>query len=257
MAAARRKPAPEEEGGRERWLLTYADLITLLLAFFIIMFAISSPDVARFLLLRGSLTAAFNQGVLEGTDTTSVISAGQFSLEGEIPDLSNPAASQVQAQVQALQDQKAAFQDAVAFTGQRQEGFTIAVANTMLFTSGSAELTPEGTAALSQLADILRPINRDLRIEGHTDSITPGSTRFPTNWELSAARAVTITHFFETVGIPPYRLSAFGYGEQRPIASNDTAEGRAQNRRSEIVLIQPGTSLLPPLGEESSPPGVR
>lgn len=244
MPAGRRgrAAAPEKEN-RERWLLTYADLITLLLAFFVIMYALSNADVRKFLLLRGSLQQAFNVGVLQGETVASIVSSGEFSVEGEVPSITEPQASQVQSQVQLLQDQDTLFKDVIQFVGQRPEGLVVSLSGTLAFLSGSADLTPEGVAALTELAEILRPVDNDLRIEGHTDSIPPGSARFPTNWELGAARAVTIVRFLEREGIAPYRLSAFGYGEYRPIAGNESPRDRALNRRADIVILDPTANL--------------
>lgn len=248
MAAGRRKPAEAEGGGNERWLLTYADLITLLLAFFIIMFAISNTDLVKYLLLKGSLQRSFNVGVLQGESSTSILNSGEQSSKGDVPDVPSPAASQVESQLQLLQEQEGQFKDAISFVGKREEGLEIDLAQTpkfTLFTSGSAELTPEGLSVMRGLVGILQPIPNHLRIEGYTDNIPTGLPGYPSNWELSGGRAVTLVRFLEASGVRAERLSAFGYGEQKPISDNDTPQGRASNRRVAIVVLNQETSSPP------------
>ena len=229
---------------RERWLLTYADLITLLLAFFVIMYAISTTDIVKYLNLRGALQEAFNVGVKTGDVGQSIQDSGSMSQAGTVSFSENSEARKVESQLEALQNADGRFDEAVQFVGQRSEGLAIALSGTLLFISGSAELTVDGAAVVGQLAQVLRDLPDDIRVEGYTDDIPPGSSRFPTNWELSTARAVTIARVFESTGIAPYRLSAFGYADYRPVAPNDSAANRVRNRRAEIVILYPPLDLL-------------
>jgi chemotaxis protein MotB len=123
----------------------------------------------------------------------------------------------------------------------------VELSENILFDSGKADLKKEGQAALTEVAGVLASIqDRDFQIAGHTDNVPIKSAKFPSNWELSTARGVTVARFLAAAGVPPARLSAAGYADSQPIASNDTPEGRAQNRRIEIVLM-PNLDELPDL----------
>jgi chemotaxis protein MotB len=125
----------------------------------------------------------------------------------------------------------------------------VELSENILFDSGRADLKPEGQAALTEVAGVLASISdRDFQIAGHTDNVPIKSAKFPSNWHLSAARALTVAMFLADHGVPPVRLSAAGYGDTQPAASNDTPEGRAQNRRIEIVLM-PNLDELPDLSQ--------
>lgn len=240
---ARRAKGPEKAENAERWLLTYADLITLLLAFFVILYAMANVDIKKFENLKGSLTRAFNLGVLEGQSSTAIVERTTVNPEQEVTDVTEPQGTNMRSQLQQLQEQEG-FADVIQHITQRPEGIAISISGTVAFVSGSAELTPQGSAILTQLVEVLGPTDNDLRIEGHTDSLPTGSGRYPTNWDLSTARATTIVRFFEAAGLAPYRLSGGGYADQRSIASNETPRGRVQNRRAEIVLLDPAVDLL-------------
>lgn len=208
------------------------------------MYAISNTDIVKYLNLRGSLSEAFNVGVLKGEDTQSIQTSGSISSSGDVSFAEVSSSQKVESQVDALQNQDGRFEQAVQFVGQRSEGIAISLSGTLLFISGSAELTPVGTAVIAQLVEVFRDMPNDVRVEGHTDDILPGSDRFPTNWELSTARAVTIARFLEDAGVAPYRLSAFGYSSSRPVAPNDSAANRSLNRRAEIIILNPAVDLL-------------
>jgi chemotaxis protein MotB len=245
---ARRGRQPEVvKENSERWLLTYADLITLLLAFFVIMYAISNTDVVKYVNLRGSLQNAFNVGVLAGEQNQSITSAGQISSPGAIPIVASPQLQSVQAQIDSLESQDGRFEQVVESVGQRPEGVYLRLAGSTTFVSGSADLTPEGMAALTQLTEIIRTTtnaSNDIRVEGHTDDIPPGSDRFPTNWELSTARAVSVVRFLENAGMAPDRLGAFGYSDTRPLQLNNSEPNRRENRRVELVILQPAVDVV-------------
>lgn len=241
MPARAKKPEVVKENS-ERWLLTYADLITLLLAFFVIMYAISNTDIVKYLNLRGSLQDAFNVGALKGERNESITSAGQISSAGAIPIVASPQLQAVQAQVDSLETQEGRFEQVVESVGQRPDGVYLRLAGSTTFISGSADLTAEGMAALTQIAEIIRNTtntSNDIRVEGHTDDIPPGSDRFPTNWELSTLRAVSVVRFLENAGISPDRLGAYGYSDSRPLQPNDSELGRRENRRVELIILQP------------------
>ncbi|MEA2641380.1 MAG: chemotaxis protein MotB, partial [Chloroflexota bacterium] len=124
--------------------------------------------------------------------------------------------------------------------GSAVDGVLVSISGNALFDSGKADLKPAGLAVLDVLANQLRPTTNQIRIEGHTDNIAISTPLFPSNWELSAARATTVVRYLiERGGIRPQQLIAAGYGDQRPVASNDTREGRARNRRVDVVILTP------------------
>lgn len=233
--ALRRGKKAEAAENQERWLLTYADLITLLLAFFIILFAMANTDVQKYFDLQGSLSKAFNVGVLSGQVSSSLSPRSSVSPPEE-SDATSPAGADLLGQLQNLQQELPG--DAIQFVNQRPEGLAISISGAVAFASGSAELTPQGAKILTKVIEVIGPLPNDLRVEGHTDNLPTGSARYATNWDLSSARAISIVRFLENAKIPAFRLSAAGYADQRPIALNNSANGRALNRRSEIVILK-------------------
>lgn len=228
-----------EEGhaNLERWLLTYADLITLLLVFFVVMYSISKADQAKFAKLNASLQRAFNVLVLEGQDKTSVAGEGApisgnsilndfFGLKAEMARIAAEMGAEGQINVVL-----------------EKEGIAINLSGNLLFDSGRADLRPDSTNVLDRIADRVRNIPNEIRVEGHTDNIPVETDLYPTNWELSVARATVVTRYLIEVGnIQPQRLSAQGYGEYRPVTDNSTRENRALNRRVEILIMYPNGS---------------
>jgi chemotaxis protein MotB len=237
------------EGGHEnseRWLLTYADLITLLMVFFVVLYSMSSADTTKWKQISAALEQAFNVDVLHGSTATSIsddASQPATPIDNLITNNEVPQVSRLQSAIQTVVDQ-AKQQDGAAqppdvSVGTDKEGVVIRLSGSYLFDSGRAELKPNSFAILDAIASQLKLEPYDIRVDGHTDS-TPllGSPLYPTNWELSAARALAITRYFaETDGIQATRLEAAGFGEFRPIVPNDTREHRAMNRRVEIHLL--------------------
>lgn len=212
------------------WRTTFNDLMTLLLVFFVMLFALSSMDMAKMKRFRQRLQPS--AGLLPGSE--AVLSDRRASAEGE--SASRQAAALVLEQLDsALAQLGAAEQIAVKRT---QTGdVLITLPNTLLFGEGQAELRPEGQALIGRVAAVLARIPATLQIEGHTDNRPIRTERFPSNWELSTARAVDVLKALIATGnVAPSRLSAVGYGDSRPLAPNDSAEARARNRRVEIVL---------------------
>lgn len=224
----------EIHGNQERWLLTYADLITLLLVFFVVMYSISKADERKFASLNVSLQRAFNVDVLSGQVQTAVGGEGGavsgnsilddfLGLRAEVNKLAKDLGAENQVNV-VLQ----------------KEGIAISLSGSLLFDSGRADLKLDPTRILDGIAARVQGIPNEIRVEGHTDNIPVGSDLYPTNWELSAARATVVTRYLAEVGgIPPQRLSAQGFAEFRPVADNATREHRALNRRVDILIVYP------------------
>jgi len=233
----------------ERWLLTYADLITLLMVFFVVLYSISKTDVVKIAELRTSIQKAFGVELLagndplkmHGTESTKTPGSAIFGMS-EVPTaaiLENRLASTLEALQETLRQLPRPQQDrALVNVGAARDGYVISLAGNMMFDSGKADLRAEGLLLLDTLADGLRPLPNELRIEGHTDDIAITTLLYPSNWELSSARATNVARYLgERGSIAPARLIAAGYGENRPVAPNDTRDGRARNRRVDIVVL--------------------
>ncbi len=263
MAVRRKRPHEEpEHENHERWLITYSDMITLLMVLFIVLFSIGQTDLAKFKKLKEGLSQSLGgtKAVLDGgqgiTDAGSAPNAGLTA----VASLSNPAAAE-----QALKE-KQAVQKAIAGEQQtliRAEGqildqlrshglenavqfhletrglIVTVVSDRVLFDLGSDVLRPEGQVVLDGMAPALAGLPNLITIEGHTDDRPiVGGGAFATNWELSTARATRVLRYLvEAQGLPASRLSAAGYADQRPVVPNDTEEHRSQNRRVEIVIV--------------------
>lgn len=270
--AKRKKGSAEGHVNHERWLITYADLITLLMVFFVVMFAMSRADVAKFAKLQASLQRAFNVEVLRGevptalngeNGTLSPTSAIQDSLTTQsvvAPDTRLIATMeqlrQALLQVPLPEQSRGSVQ-----VGTARDGVAISLAGNALFDSGKAELKPEGLALLDALAERVRELPNQIRIEGHTDNTPIATPLYPSNWELSSARATTVARYLaERGGISPGRLIAAGYGEHRPVASNETREGRARNRRVDVIVVstpaQPAPVPAGPSGAAGGSPSA-
>ena len=246
MAGHGRRRAKHAEGheNAERWLLTYADLITLLMVFFVVLYSMSSADSAKFKIISQALEQAFNVDVLKSGSPASISEANSGSAPAVIQSMPSSAADPAMANKhqhkQAHNDtkhkNKTNAPDVVTETD--QESIFIRVSGSFLFPSGLADLKPQAVPVLNAIGDERRTTTNNVRVEGHTDNIPLVSPRYPTNWELSSARALVVTRYLvETGGVPPSRLGAVGFGEFRPMVDNDTREHRALNRRVEIHIL--------------------
>ena len=222
------KTEPSHGGaGMMRWLLTYADLITLLLAFFIVMYAISKVDVERYQQLARALSQIFHGGgsglfLPEGGEG---IDNGE--LPAELADLSEGLAAFLSQQ--GLGDQ--------VFITRTSEGIIISFTGSVLFDSGQADLRPATLPVLDKIAGYLKAIPNFVGVAGSTDDLPINTPFFPSNWELSVVRATTVIRYLtEKGGLDPSRFVALGFGEYRPLFPNDTEEGRRKNRRVDVII---------------------
>ena len=246
------------EGGHEnaeRWLLTYADLITLLMVFFVVLYSMSSADSTKWKQISAALQQAFNVDVLQGQSATSIDSSAAAPappIDNLINDSEVPQVTRLQNKIQAVLDGASQAPDVTV--GVDREGVVIRLSGSYLFDSGRAELKPNSLAVLDAVAAEIRPLANDVRVDGHTDSTPIDSPRYPTNWELSTARALAVTRYFsESDGIRADRLMAAGFGEFRPLVPNDSREHRAQNRRVEIHLLSSVRSEAAPIPATPQP----
>jgi chemotaxis protein MotB len=258
-----RRHKHEEHANHEAWAIPYGDLITLLLAFFVVMYAMSSVNEGKYRVLSDSLVAAFNGApkTMEpiqvgekqagpGADLAmnlvqmpAVNSQPQRSIAPIPMAMSMPADAAGQRQELAgvadeVEQAMADLIDRELVTVRRHGKWVeVEIKTDILFPSGVATLSPPAEQVLVQLAETLKPFPNSIRVEGHTDNRPINTSAFPSNWELSAARAASVVHLFTRAGMDPARLAVIGLGENRPSQSNATPEGRNANRRVLLVIL--------------------
>lgn len=253
MARRKRQEEPENH---ERWLVSYADFITLLFAFFVVMYSISSVNDGKYRVLSNTLTEAFVAPPIR-TDDPIQVGEELRSLEPQVgepflPEPVQPSSIPTEEEngtaqiryrpLEAVEDELSQAlldyvdQGLVKVT-RTQRGIGVEMKSSMLFDSGSARLSRDALKALRKVVLIVKPISNMINVEGHTDNVPISTVSFPSNWELSAARAASVVHYFAKLGVASERMAAIGYGEFRPLDSNDTAEGRRKNRRVNLFIM--------------------
>ncbi len=238
MARTRKKREADHGQNHERWVVSYADFITLLFAFFTAMYAISSVNEGKYLKMSESLARAFNPAEYA---PKKIIEESEFvsTRSSSISDKFNSAFSTDYKEIiSAVEQIKTNKKIALIYDKNR---VTIRVPDGLLFSTGSGEIKDSGLELLSEIGNVLKKIPNAVRIEGHTDNIPISTKQYPSNWELSGTRALSILKFFiKEHGIDPGRLSATGYGEFRPVGNNSSTSGRARNRRVDIQILGRG-----------------
>lgn len=241
---SRRRRRKSGGGGGSDWLPTYADLITNLFAFFVLLFAFSTVDQAKFATFMHSIqnTLTGSMSVMSGGESFRVDPAVEHKMESDSLwdnyGIELEPLKDVLDKMQVLiEGNEIAGGISVYLEGR---GLVIRITDDMLFDSGKAEIREAAKSYLADIARVVSEIDNPIQVEGHTDNIPIATTRFPSNWELSSARALNVLHFLVDQGIDPNRLSATAYGEHKPLYPNDTPELRARNRRVEIVLLRKG-----------------
>ncbi len=225
----RRDKKCECEEGSPRWMTTYGDMMTLLLTFFVMLVSMSSIQETKFRKAIGSLIGAL----------------GVMRMDSAIIKYENPPLPKdYQREIKKIRQQFKKFkgyleeknlEDDVEVT-ETEEGMLIRMANPVLFNSGEAEIREKGFNVLTKLSTVLARMNANIKIEGHTDNVPIHTDKFPSNWELSAARAVRVLRLFASHDIPGKSLTAVGRGEYFPLVDNSTPENRSKNRRVEIYV---------------------
>ncbi len=253
--AGRRRKEHHEEHPDERWLVTFADMMVLLVAVFIVLFAISSVNTSKAEALRESVDSAFSGKILPGGDAIKE-TGGDNSTEALKSSPPNPSLASAMSKSQGGQEEaareerdlqrlKRQVEEYAAANGLSKQvsatvdadGLSIRLrTDDLLFSSGSAVLQPTSAPILTKLAGLLRADNHPLRVEGHTDSVPARGSAYPTNWELATARSSAVVRALMRRQVAAARLEATGRAHLDPIATNATDEGRAENRRVEIVL---------------------
>ncbi len=239
-----RKKRQEEHVNHERWLVSYADFITLLFAFFVVMYSISSVNDGKYRVLSDTLIAAFN------TPPKSVIpiNVGKTSTNNQIapkdkvslielkPIKSNRERELDKIESAINKNLKDLIKNKSVKVTKTENGISVEMDASIIYISGSSNLEIDAIPILQNLARILAPLKNSIEVEGHTDNIPIHNVFYPTNWELSAARAARVVNLFANSGVQPKRLMAIGFGEFRPVASNKTINGRKKNRRVNVVI---------------------
>ena len=249
---ARRKQEEEHEN-HERWLVSYADFLTLLFAFFVVMYAISSVNEGKYRVLSESIVSAFrNETVSSGGQSIVVIQASSSQPKQVEPNKTQDLAKQRQREKMRnvakdiLEVLAPLVQQGKVRVLETTRGVTIEINDSILFSPGQAQLHPTSVKAMQAVAEVLAASDFPIIIEGHTDNVPINTLQFPSNWELSAVRATTVLRLFADAGVGAERLTAIGYGETRPVEPNLLAEGRARNRRVTIMI----ESVVPEKGRE-------
>lgn len=287
---ARRKRHEEHEN-HERWLVSYADFITLLFAFFVVMYAISSVNEGKYRVLSETLETVFTKpnrsaepiqiGELSRGEGPRVASPGTpevptFDIElPEIPQQPEPGKDSSIEDIEQLNEQLSSalsvlIENDDVIIKQTDDWLEVEIKSNFLFGSGEARLASDAVPVIGQIADVLAPVANPIQVEGFTDNIPISTPRFPSNWELSASRAASVVNLMGRFGVAPERMSAIGYGEFKPIADNDTEMGRQKNRRVVLVILgsqdsrrtlevfdddaAPQNDLLLPMIDESAAP---
>jgi chemotaxis protein MotB len=263
MSGSRRRRQLVGHDSEDRWLLTYADMITLLMALFMVLFSISSVNISKYQTLQQSLKAAFNGSPLPGgisiATTGSAAQANQAPQTSEFqtiipptPTLGTPKGTASvqgeQSNLAALEHQLNSYAAAHGFAKQIQvalnpQGLQVTVlTDQLLFASGEATVNPAATPLLDEITNLVHQTTSPVLVSGYTDSVPTDSALYPSNWELSSARASAVVRFLIERGITPTRLTAQGFAALYPIASNATEAGRALNRRVVIEIERQGAS---------------
>ncbi|MBU3184667.1 flagellar motor protein MotB [Clostridium estertheticum] len=241
------KKREEKEGNSERWLLTYSDLITLLMILFVVMYASSSSDTTKYKQLAQSLNVAFSGGgaSIIGSDTATSVSNSTVTVV-DPPETTTTAANSKTAEENNMQNIKKNVDTYLKQNGLAssvstkidERGLEVSLKTSLLFDVGTAGVKEDSAKKLISIGKILNHVNNYVRIEGHTDSTPMSNNEFKSNWQLSAIRATNVTELLiSKAGISPKKISAVAYGENRPVATNTTEVGKAKNRTVDIIIL--------------------
>lgn len=272
-----RKAKHEDHVNHEAWAIPYGDLITLLLAFFVVMYAVSSVNEGKMRVLSDAMVVAFGgpprmiqpieMGDLAPRRAVREHSVDLMSITRPIPHPAGIQADMPMSRVPPKRSSENTTNPELLELGEDLERklahlveagavrvhsgrdwLEVEIQADILFTSGSAELTPPARKVIAEISTILAQFTYPLRIEGHTDNLPIQTARFPSNWELSASRAASVVHMLRGGGVQPERMTVAGYGEFRPIESNATADGRNRNRRVTVVVLADESVATPQPG---------
>ena len=250
----------EKVEGAPAWMATFADLVTLLMCFFVLLFAMSSTQQESFKELVESLKSALGVQQVPEAGTREGLIMHKIPTEEEKKEDDADAVDEAGGMVQKELDQIVSDVRELIMFNQLggmvkvegdEMGAKITISDVLLFPPGEAKMSRGGLQVMKKIANILSQFRYHIRIEGHTDNAPIHTARFPSNWELSADRACEVVRFLITQDVNPGLMAAVGFAEFRPVATNDTAEGRAENRRVEVIYERQSISTA--LSEENKP----
>lgn len=233
------KKKHEEHENHERWLVSYADFITLLFAFFVVMYSISSVNEGKFRTVSDSIKAALNP-IVSPSSTLTPFTLGEnkaLTIKPTIEDAKEPAVRRLRQIMRSIKSET--HLEIVQMKELTNGDIVLTLPDAVLFRSGESALRPEARPFMEAIGEVLIELDRHVRVEGHTDNVPISTVQFPSNWELSATRAVTVVRTLsEQYGVQASHLTAVGHADSRSITDNLTPENRAKNRRVEIVVLE-------------------
>ena len=256
---ARRKKYEDEHDNHERWLVSYADFITLLFAFFVVMYALSTVNEGKYRILSDSMVSAFRNIQANSSTQMPIVVTPPIALAQK----QNQAVRQQEVEKQKRRDKMRnvakellevmapLIEQGKVRVIETSRGVTIEINDSILFSPGQALLQPVSSRAMRAIAQVLAPTDFPITIEGHTDNVPINTAQFPSNWELSAVRATTVLRLFSDSGVAADRLTAIGYADTRPVEPNVLADGRARNRRVTILIDSTGAEKGQEVGIDS------
>ncbi|MBI5889481.1 MAG: flagellar motor protein MotD [Nitrosomonadales bacterium] len=248
-----RRPKRPEHDNHERWMVSYADFITLLFAFFVVMYGISSVNEGKYKVFGAAINKAFGTkssategGAVRLTEEEIYFKSLVDRRDARLAELQRKQNERMQNLARNLNESMASFvksgQMNVSQTGR---GVELEINASALFNQGEADIQPEAKKTLADAAKVLADNEFAIEVEGHTDNVPIGTVKFPSNWELSSARASSVVRLFIDQGIAAKRLKAVGSADNHPVLANDTPEGRARNRRVTITVLNPEPEAEP------------
>lgn len=243
-----RRPKRAEPDNHERWMVSYADFITLLFAFFVVMYGISSVNEGKYKVFSVSVNKAFGSSSNNGAEGGAIRLSDEEIYFKSLVDRRNARLAEKQRkQNERLQNLAKNLDQAMAGfvksgqmnVSQTNRGVVLEINASALFNQGEADIQPEARTTLSDAAKVLADNEFAIEVEGHTDNLPIKTAQFPSNWELSSARASSVVRLFIEQGIVAKRLKAAGAADNYPVLTNDTPEGRARNRRVTVTVLAP------------------
>jgi len=230
----------EETRSIPPWVITFADMVTLLMVFFILLFAIGTIEQEKWRQLKESLREALGADAIEEMGTKQGLDVIKTQVDEKTVHAVDEVGAMVNREMEDIISEVEEFVFKNKLSGEvlvssDERGAVITISDVVLFPAGSAEMTPKGRTTLRQVFDVLKQFNYNVKVEGHTDNTPIRTLRYPSNWELSASRAAEVAHMLIDDGFPPERLSVEGFAEFRPKVPNTGPENRAINRRIEVV----------------------
>jgi len=253
-----RDETSEGEPSHDRWLVSYADFMTLLFAFFVVMYAISTLNEGKYRVLSEAINAAFRHEVVVAPLPTTFVPLTRLAPRTPVKVV-DPVRMQQEEKLRGLagdlsQALRPLLQSGEVRLMETARGLAVEISASVLFAPAQANLQPDSIAALQSVAQVLRGVENPIEVQGHTDKLPIATAQFPSNWELASARASAVVRLFLSSGVAADRLAAVGYADNRPVEPGESPEARARNRRVTLLILTDGaTSNDRPLNPAALP----